>query len=39
MQPEIIKVVEVAQKFQKQAMLLKQVANFYNDISTQIIPF
>lgn len=33
-----MKAVEAAQTFQKQGMLLKQVANFYNEISTLMIP-
>lgn len=37
-QADILKSVEMAQKFQKQGMLLKQVANFYNEISAQMIP-
>lgn len=37
-QPEIKKAVETAQNFQKQGMMLKQVASFYNEIATQMIP-
>eukprot|EP00899_Mesostigma_viride_P029629 jgi/Mesvir1/9851/Mv22388-RA.1 len=34
----ITKVADTAKKFYKQGMVLKQVANFYNDISNQMIP-
>ncbi|KAL3676901.1 hypothetical protein R1sor_026849 [Riccia sorocarpa] len=34
----LLKAVEEVQSFQKQGMLLKQIADFYNEISTLMIP-
>jgi dynein heavy chain 2 len=37
-QADISKAAETARKFTRHGMVLKQVANFYNEISTQMVP-